>query len=86
MKLSIFDIQRPRRRASARVLSEAFRSAEIEAPISDVLVDGLVAPARFFVEARTDVALALAPDSVDIVRPMGIEVSRVYVSVWWLIR
>ncbi len=36
----------------------------------------------FFVEARTDVALALASDSVDIVRLMGIGVSRVYVSVW----
>jgi len=86
LKLSIVDIQRPHLRASAHVLSEAFRSAETEAPVSDVLVDGLVAPARFFVEARTDVALALASDSVDIVRLMRIEVSRVYVSVWWLIR
>jgi len=86
LKLSIVDIQRPHRRASARVLSEAFRSAETEAPISDTLVDGLVAPARVFVEARTDVALALDPDAVDFVRPMGIEVSRVYVPLWWLIR
>jgi hypothetical protein len=82
LNLSIVDIQRPHRRASARILSEAFRSAETEAPVSDVRVDMLSRLLAFFVEARTDVALALASDSVDIVRLMGIGVSRVYVSVW----
>lgn len=40
----------------------------------------LVVPARIFVEARIDVALASFSNAVDIIQPMDTEVSYVHAS------